>query len=274
MRAGLDVPLARTFAAVEAGADAAYGLTTQIGLPGVDGSVVAAELLCDEAAIASLLRRTCASAGTDRRDIAGGYLHGRWGYVVLVRAVAALLVDRRVPRLDHAAIGLHPHPGGWFDGLAFAGPFACLPGDPDAGDAAATVLPGEAALLQHLRDAFAAHQAPLVEAIHTASRRPRSALWRTSADTLADAFMHAGEALGRRAEAWEWGRAAVAGAEGRLAGTADYRVWRHAGEEEVSRIQAQCCLSYRCADAIYCFDCPLIDDAQRLAKLAERASGG
>jgi hypothetical protein len=263
-------PIQRTFAALgRAPGPTDIDLDTDLG-PGSDGTWVrAADLIADGARFDALIAVTAREWGTERADIAGAAVVSDWSFAVLVRAAACFLAARRVPALDHAAIWLHHHPEGWVDRVAFGPRFACLPGDDAAAHGDATVIEGEGALLDELRESFARHQQQLVQAAQARCRRPVRALWRHASDTLAEAFMWAGEALSCRDEAWAWGTRAMAGAPVPLAGPAGYRLWLVGEREHVGRVRSQCCLNYRCADREYCFSCPLRDDEHRLQRLRE-----
>jgi len=89
---------------------------------------------------------------------------------------------------------------------------------------------------------------------------------------VAEAFMWAGEVLGARDEAWAWGRRAVAAAPEPLGTHVGYRLFQHAGLEQVGRVRAQCCLNYRTDGAAYCFSCPLQGEEHRRAVLARTAA--
>jgi len=269
MRSGS--PLLDALAGCRTGGDGELDVGADLGPQDGPGWVAAAALLADPASFDALVDGFGRDSGTDRRDIAGAFLLSDLGFAVLLRSATAFLAARRVPSLAHDAIWLRLHPEHWVDRVAFGGAFACLPDDAAAGHPDATVVPDERALLEHLLRDFRTHQEPLVGLVHARCRRPRAALWRHSGDTVAEAFMWAGEVLGARDEAWAWGRRAVAAAPEPLGTHVGYRLFQHAGLEQVGRVRAQCCLNYRCTPSSYCFSCPLKDEAHRLRRMEERA---
>jgi len=265
-----DPPIRATFSSlVRPSATTELDLGTDLGPPVAAGWTRSVDLLSDEAAFGALVERTGRQWGTERADIAGAAVLSDWSFAVLLRAAACLLADRRIPALEHDEIWLRHHPEGWVDRVAFGPRFACLAGDAAAPHPDATVVDGEAALLDDLRSRYVAYQQDLVRAVQARCRRPGRALWRHASDTLAEAFMWAGEALSCREEAWAWGAQAMAGAAVPLAGPAGYRLWLVGEREHVGRVRSQCCLNYRCADREYCFSCPLKDDEHRLERLQE-----
>lgn len=117
-------------------------------------------------------------------------------YLVVPAYLAALLFhhERRVPSLrpDHLAFRKarpRPHP----DSIALLdGHFVCLPGDPAAGRAEATVVPDERALAAVLRGRFTAHAARFVTAFAPTVRFGRHTLWATATDVLDESLLLAG----------------------------------------------------------------------------------
>jgi hypothetical protein len=231
------------------------------------------DLLVDDERFEAIVDRHAASWRTDRRDVAGAALLSDLGFALLLRGAAAFLAARRIPRLTAGGVALRLHGDGWVEHVALGPALACLPGDAAASAPGAEVVPDEEALLRLLLEDFDAHHEPLVERVAARCRRPRAALWRHGADTVAEAFLWAGEVLDDRAAAWAWGERAVAAAPERLRAHAGFRRFAHAGVEQVGRVRAQCCLHYRTGGATYCFSCPLKDDDHRLAMLAARAAG-
>lgn len=231
------------------------------------------ELLHDDDRFDATLERIARDWGTDRRDIAGAALLTDLGFALLVRSAATFLAGRRAPLLAETPVAVRLHDEGWVEEVALGPAFACLPGDPRAGDPDARPVDGdEHALLRVLLEDFEAQQASLVARVHERCRRPQAALWRHGGDTLAEAFMWAGEVLSEREHAWAWGGEAVqAGAE-RLRTHAGFRHFSHAGVAQVGRVRAQCCLHYRTTEASYCFSCPLKGEDHRLAVLERRAA--
>jgi hypothetical protein len=143
------------------------------------------------AELAGWLQATYAEA-PDR--VVAGYLL-TW-YLSVPGLLAGLLFhrERRVPELRPDALAFRlgeprPHP----DGVAVLdGRFACLPDDPAAGSAAATVVADEAALAALLRARFAGHAARFVTSFRPAVRFGPRALWAAATDALDEGLWLAG----------------------------------------------------------------------------------
>jgi ferric iron reductase protein FhuF len=115
---------------------------------------------------------------------------------------------------------------------------------------------------------------PLVEQVNELSRRPRSALWRGAGDRLAQALVLAGEAIG---EGGLGERAAgrALSVPGPLRGRLRIEELIVAGETERLLLRNGCCLWHRVPGEPKCSSCPLLDPAQRGARLAaEREESG
>jgi hypothetical protein len=232
------------------------------------------DLLRDDAAFEALVTAIAREWRTDRRDIAGAGWLSELGFALALRGAAAFLAERRVPDLaatGNAAVRLHPG-GLWVEAVALESRFLCLPDDPRAGSLHAVVVTDERVLLRRLLEGFEVHQERVVERVAERCRRPRAALWRHCGDTVAEAFMWAGELLDDRVEAWSWGMRALEDAPKRLQSSCGYSHFRHAGVEQVGRVRAQCCLNYRTEDATYCFSCPLKGEDHRRRVLERRAA--
>jgi FhuF 2Fe-2S C-terminal domain len=129
---------------------------------------------------------------------------------------------------------------------------------------------GEGALIA----ALTGELEPLVEAVNEASRRPRAALWRGASDRVAQALMLAGEEMGAPERGEAAARRALA-VRGPLAGTLRVAAIAVAGEIERLQIRNGCCLWHRIPGEAKCSNCPLLDPADRGARLlAEREESG
>ncbi|HEY4022005.1 MAG TPA: (2Fe-2S)-binding protein [Pseudonocardiaceae bacterium] len=134
--------------------------------------------------------------------VVAGYLL-TW-YLSVPGLLAGLLFhrERRVPELRPEALAFRlgdprPHP----DGVAVLdGRFACLPDDPEAGSAAATVVADEPALAALLRARFTGHAAQFVAAFQPAVRFGRRTLWAAATDALDEGLWLAGRYCAAEAE--------------------------------------------------------------------------
>lgn len=150
-------------------------------------------------------------AGFDRwRKVLAEWLTDRYGeapdrttagyvmywYLFVPGYLASLLFhhERRVPSLRPESLAFHtaeprPHP----DAIAVLRPnFVCLPDDPAAGTAVATVVPDEHALASVLRARYVAHAARFVRAFAPTTRFGRHTLWAVATDVLDSGLWFAG----------------------------------------------------------------------------------
>lgn len=117
-------------------------------------------------------------------------------YLAVPGYLAALLFhhERRVPSLrpEHLAFRTarpRPHP----DSIALLDThFVCLPDDPAAGSASATVVPDERALAAVLRGRFTAHAARFITTFAPTVRFGRHTLWAAATDALDDSMLLVG----------------------------------------------------------------------------------
>jgi hypothetical protein len=134
-----------------------------------------------------------------------GYLLS-W-YLAVPGRLAALLfhTQRRVPSLRPADLAFRladgrPHPAAVAMLTSAATPaFACLPGDPAAGTAAATVVADDTALAALLRARYAGHAARFVAAFRPLTRFGPRTIWAAATDVLDEALWTAGRHCGDEA---------------------------------------------------------------------------
>jgi hypothetical protein len=218
-----------------------------------------------------------------RPDVAGSYLGARLVGPLGLRTAGALCLDRRAP--DPALDGVHVHRNAecGFDGVAFARPaMAVLPTDAavgQGGSPGAVVVDDFDALVDWWAERLVAAAAPLIESIRARLPFGRRCLWGGLADRVAFPPL----ALARRtggdgAAAWEEATTLIDA----LARHAPIRFARPkpflvdwAGGEAWFSIKGTCCLRYRTAPgpsgadpcgANHCNSCPILDDAQHLAR--------
>lgn len=246
------------------------GLVFDARVGNVDGAswCAAQELVGGGEMLAVLLDRAAHDAQTARLDIAGSWFAEAYAWTLAGRAVAALLTDRRLPRLDVANVRMRfDDEQFWAAEVAFVRPDVLgLADDPAAASEDLQIVADADGLLRRLHEDLRDHLAGLFEVINARTRRPRRALWRGAADQLAGAFLWGGEALGRRDEAWALGERCMA-LHGELAVPPGYRVIHHAGLAEATRTRHSCCIAWRGGDKTTCFTCPLTTDADRRQRM-------
>ena len=115
---------------------------------------------------------------------------------------------------------------------------------------------------------------PMIEVVNEISRRPRSALWRGASDRMAQALVLAGEDVGDRRRGEASARRAL-GLGGPLRGRLRVEEVVVEGEREPLLLRNGCCLWHRLPGESKCSSCPLLDPAERPARLAaEREEAG
>lgn len=258
------MPLASTLAGLRPPLSARLGDD-----PPGDGWLDCAGAARDERVLDGLLEDVGAVYDTDRRDIMGTRVIEIWTWMVAAPAAATLLTARRLPDLRAANVLIDPT----LYAVALRRPtVAVLPGDPAAGHPDARVVADEAALAAELNRALAdAHLAPLVATLNRMTRRPARALWRSAADRVADAFLYAGEQLGRVDEAHALAVASLRDAPAPLRA----RVERRVCGGEPMHVRDGCCLYWRTPSGERCVNCPLLGDDERAEmRAALRAQAG
>lgn len=263
-------PLGQTLAAARAHFGGHDVLATRLVAP--DGWIAAGTLVTPGPALEELLTRATRSGATGRADIGGTLLVESYAWALAVRAVGTLLFGCRIPAMAPREVWLEFAAADvTITGVAFTGGAFGVAGDAAAGDPSLLVVADEDALLGRLHEEMTGHLTPLVEAIAAATRRSQRALWRSAGDRLGGAFLWLGEVVGVRERAWELGTRCMERG-GPLAVGAGFRVLEHAGIAEPTRNRASCCLVWRAPNATTCFTCPLTSEAERRARLEERAA--
>lgn len=171
----------------------------RFGLPAADSRwVTCARLLAESGGFdrwrAGLARWLVRQYGEAPDRTTAGYVL-TW-YLWVPGYLGALLFhhERRVPSLRPEDLAFRmgeprPHP----DAMAVLSPrFACLPDDPAAGTAQATVVPDERALAGVLRGRFIAHAARFIAAFGPTVRFGRHTLWAAATDALDNSLWLAG----------------------------------------------------------------------------------
>lgn len=145
--------------------------------------------------------------------------------------------------------------------------FRCLPEDPDAGDADATVLPDEAALAAALRAEVVAHGARFVSAYRGGSRFGRRTLWGAVTDAVDRGVWHAA----RRGDEPRGAADAALVLPCRLppftSGSTIRAVHGATGTVHWTRVRQSCCFHYKLPGAAPCPTCPRLTDTERIRLL-------
>lgn len=256
-------------AVVELG-DSKIDLSARLGIPDEPGWVMVSELTSDGDLLDELLGRIGQKYETNNRSITGTFLLKDCLWRILTPAVAAFLLERRMPDLSAQNVALSFDEGGYASGLALReGRFAALPPDPVAGHPDAVVLSSEEELLAWWRDRLAEdHLPPLFDALRRSrSRRGRRALWGTAVDVICEAFMYVGGWFGRQQEALGYAES-VLSRDSPLSGPSNYFTLEYDGNSEITRVRNTCCLYYRIGDGT-CFTCPRTSNEERITRMKQ-----
>ena len=262
-------PLAATLERVsEAGPWGDIRLFGHAGSPTGQGWSTVAELYSDAPLLDDSLRRLGREYGTDIPQVTGSLFLKGYLWRVLAPAVAAFILERRVPDLGPESVALRFDGRGFPVDLAVDGVFAALPDDPGAGHPGALVLTSEKDLSRYLGERFAGSHLPgLLAALGPRTRRGSSALRQMAVDAVADAFLIVGQGLGREGEAVNFAKEVLDGPSP-LSGTTNYFVVEGDGRRETSRVRNACCLYYRLGrDA--CLTCPRAARTERTSEAPE-----
>ncbi len=262
-------PLAETLERVSVLEIGGTNLSARLGVPDEPGWVTTAELAADGGLLDELLDRVGRAYKTDDRAVMGTLFLRGYLWRILISAVAAFLIDRRLPGLGPENVALHFDENGRAAGLAFVErSFAALPADRDAVHSDARVFATEDALLAWLRDQLEGHLTNHISSLRSLRvRRGTRVLWGAAVDVCAEAFMFVGRELRREGEACSLGGRLLAGPSP-LSGPTNYFVLEYDGRSELTRVRNTCCLYYKVGDGA-CFTCPRISNEERLRRLAE-----
>ncbi|QIN79662.1 hypothetical protein GBA65_15265 [Rubrobacter marinus] len=268
-------PLATTLARLAAVEDGGPALSAHIGLPADTGWTGCADLAGDDAHLDDLLERVGRSYGSGDRAVAGSLFLRAYLWPILVPAVAAFLVDRRVPDVGAANVALRFDERGRADGVAFLeGRFAVLGGNEAAGAAGAVVLASEDEMTAWLGEGLAeAHVPGLFAALRRCGvRRSERALWGMVADLVAEAFGWAGPVLDLEHEARAFAEGMLDGSP-HIPGKANHLTLVRDGVPVRTRLKNACCLYYRVGDAP-CPTCPRAMRREHSGRPATRGTEG
>jgi hypothetical protein len=261
-------PLAATLDRVSS-SEVGESFSSRLGVPEEPGWTPATDLALDDELLGELLRRTGRGYATGDRMVEGSFFLKSYLWRVLGSAVAAFLLDRRVPDLGAQNLALRFDERGYAAGVAYAGGrFAALPTDRDAANHPDAHLLSEHEILGWLRDGLTATHLPGLYAAlrRSRARRGTRALWGAAVDAVAETFVFAGRGLGCEAEASACARRLLSGPPP-LCGPTNYYVLEHEGGREATRVRNTCCLYHRVAEKA-CFTCPRVTDEERRQRLA------
>jgi hypothetical protein len=269
-------PLAATLARVSKTSE--Y-LKTHFGVPEAAGWVRPADaFVLGSAVLAAQIGVTQQRLRTDSPSVVGGSLLQTYQWPLIHAAVGGYLADRRVPDVRPEEVWFHPKVDAEHEDAIDAVTLACtrfwaLPDDPEAGHPDATILPGQAALRDRLRDMITAHFAPAVAVLCEALGCKERGLWLFVADGVAGTLAWTRiehEPHASRSEL-ETELEGLVGLPGSPLFTKQIGLFELVFRDQ-PRLQydrATCCYWYKTADAKgnYCTTCPKRPKAERDALL-------
>jgi hypothetical protein len=158
----------------------------KLGMPAEPGWSRADVLLADSSWVAAQLARWQAKYGyMTLPNLAARYFDTYQWYVGAF-AIGSFLAAARVPDVSPQNIALNIDAEGMISGVALLDErFACLPGDPAAGQAGVTILPNVDALRIHASHVIWAHVSQLIEPLRAASGVTAQTLRRASVNSQA-----------------------------------------------------------------------------------------
>lgn len=181
---------------------------------------------------------------------------------------------RRVPRLGRAALAFRRHPEEEYpDGVALLDPrFWCLPDDPDADHAHATVVADEEALAAVLRAQVRSHADDFFTAYAGRARLPRRHKLGAFFDGLDTGVWYGGNPqVGAAEEILRVGATVLPGATAEFGDPSSIHLLTdRRGRTHLSRRRVGCCYYFKVDDEEQaCSTCPRVDDDTRAARYAD-----
>lgn len=270
-----DGPLAQTFARVRARNP--Y-LRVQVGE--LDGQVTAPlrALVAQESPEreAHFAIMTAQYKTNDAEVLVRAYV-GCLVYAVASAAVAAYVVDQRLPVLDLPELRVVMGEWGTAEALVLPGTrFWCLPEDPAATHPDAVPLADTLALRALLHERLLQLCTPLIAAMRPRARIGARALWMSVAETCASILVDALPAGTSEAGAEVAVQELVGGASELLRARPEVIMLRSGDAQRLALLGRDCCVNFRIPGESYCTTCPHRPRQERidalLAWFAEQAA--
>jgi len=210
--------------------------------------------------------------GRSHPTAAASYALGWYAEIASRVGGTCLLLERRVPRLERAALAFRCHPEDHYpDAVAFLDQrFWCLPGDPDADDPDATVVADEQELAAILRAQVRSHADDFLATYRPGARLPRRDLLGAFFDGLDVGFWRADHTTGPTlADSVALAALVLPGGTPEFTDASTlYVVEDHAGVEQLTRVRVSCCNFYRVSDTgEACTTCPRTSPEERRRRI-------
>lgn len=214
-------------------------------------------------------QREVAAAYGDGVDDAGlltgqGLVLDAYLAAVLLPAVGAFHLDRRVPDLTPALLAVRPGaPGSPVAAVAVeSARFGCLVDDPSADDAGAYAVGNLTALAGLLRTAVLEHAEALLAAYAPTTRIGRHGLWAAATDAV-DVALMVGGSISRDMARARADAGLVLGPAPLVGGSTLHQITDDRGRTHWTRRRYSCCYVYRASDQTTCVTCPRVSDEDR-----------
>lgn len=209
-----------------------------------------------------------------RPDVVATFGLHRYSWPACLLITVPWFLHRRVPRYPVTHVSYDRTTG---MKLAVRAPqsFACLPGDPAAGEPGAYVVADEEALRAEVRAAVAEHHEPLLAGFGPRTRRRGRALWGMVTDEVVEGLWYVAALFGEteKARARRELELLLPGSTKPYVGSAAFReLTGPDGESVPTRDRASCCMFYTIRPDDTCATCPRTCDAVRFAKLTAVAA--
>jgi ferric iron reductase protein FhuF len=231
--------------------------------------------------LAACLERQAHQHPTMEARTKASYFVGEYVWYVAAAAIAAFLIDRRVPDVSPDNMALRFQRYTWHEGEEsgeaerievrfLTTRCTVLPHDPLEADSSAALCSDTPTLREHLRTALEAHFAPLIERVYAETKLSRHAQWMLAADSCAALFLHLAQQLKAEPHGIEHGlafvRAPGSPMNNRKTG---YFTLEWNGHCDTFRARGGCCRYYTVSESgeDYCTTCVLRKPEDRDARM-------
>jgi hypothetical protein len=212
--------------------------------------------------------------GRDDSMTSSGYVLNWYADVAPSAGALSFLLDRRVPNLDRDALAFRRYAEVEYpDAIALLdSSFWCLPDDPAADHADATVVSDQQTLAAILRAQVRRHADDFLATYRPGARLPRRHLLGAFFDSLDDGFWISDSAGVAQQDYVAAARLVLPGpTEQFLDGSTYHVLVDDSGCEHLTRRRVSCCFYFKVAeDGSACTTCPRMSDAERAKRLSER----
>lgn len=214
---------------------------------------------------------------TTNGEVLARFYLGGFTYALASMAVAAFVIDRRVPVLDPRTLSLTVGSWGGPESLVLADSrFWCLPDDAEANHPDAIAVLNRDVLRDHLRETIVHLCAPLIAALRQRVKIGERALWIAVAESCAGALVEALPQDSLLADAETETEALIGEASSPLRAKPEIIVLTAGHLRGLGMLGKDCCANFKIPGEPYCDSCPHRPRQERIesmeAWLRERES--